>query len=165
MEKRDLYDINRQPTGETILKGESVPLNKYIIVVLSFIQNSKGQFLIQKRSKQKDGLYASTGGHPKSGETSIHGIITEIKEEIGLTILPNELELIFSGREDNEQVFFDVYFIKKDINIADLKLQKEEVDSIGWYTLKEIKDLIKNGLFLDNHAEEVFRMMKIKHLK
>ena len=161
MEKRDLYDINRNLTGETIYKGEAIPPDRYILVVLSFIQNSDGKFLIQKRSKLKDGKYASTGGHPKSGETSFQGIITEIKEELGLTIFPNELNLIFSGREDSEQVFFDIYYIKKDFDISNLVLQKDEVESVEWLSMKEIKELINNGLFLKNHEEEVFRMIKI----
>ena len=33
---------------------------------------------IQKRSKQKNGLLAATGGHAKSGETSIQAIQTEV---------------------------------------------------------------------------------------
>ena len=53
MEKRDLYDINRSLTGKTICKGEPIPKNNYIVVVLVFIQNSDGKFLIQKRSKIK----------------------------------------------------------------------------------------------------------------
>ena len=48
MEKRDLYDKNRNLIGKTIYKGESVPEGSYIIVVLIYIQNSKGEFLIQK---------------------------------------------------------------------------------------------------------------------
>ena len=51
IEKRDLYDINRVLTGKTIFKGDSIPDNNYIVVVLVFIQNSDGKFLIQKRSK------------------------------------------------------------------------------------------------------------------
>ena len=54
MERRDLYDENRNLTGETILKGEEIPKGRYIVVVLVFIQNSKGEFLIQKRSKIKN---------------------------------------------------------------------------------------------------------------
>ena len=53
MEKRDLYDKNRNLTGKTIYKGESVPEGSYIIVVLIYIQNSKGEFLLQKRSANK----------------------------------------------------------------------------------------------------------------
>ena len=41
MEKRDLYDINRNLTGETIFKDEKTPKDRYILVVLVFIQNSK----------------------------------------------------------------------------------------------------------------------------
>ena len=50
MEKRDLYDINRSLTGKTICKGEPIPKNNYIVVVLVFIQNNDGKFLIQKRN-------------------------------------------------------------------------------------------------------------------
>ena len=161
MEKRDLYDINRKLTGETIYKNEKIPANRYILVVLVFIQNSQGKFLIQKRSKQKDGKYASTGGHPKTGETSIDGMITEIKEELGLTIKPEELELIFSGQEDVKQVFFDIYYMRKDFNISDLKLQKEEVDFVEWLSFKEVETLIKKDLFLESHAEELYRLKEI----
>lgn len=50
MERRDLYDKNRNLTGETILKGETIPDERYIVVVLVFIQNSEGKFLIQSRN-------------------------------------------------------------------------------------------------------------------
>ena len=145
----------------TIYKNEKIPANRYILVVLVFIQNSQGKFLIQKRSKQKDGKYASTGGHPKTGETSIDGMITEIKEELGLTVKPEELELIFSGQENVKQVFFDIYYMRKDFNISDLKLQKEEVDFVEWLSFKEIETLIKKDLFLESHAEEVYRLKEI----
>lgn len=161
MERRDLYDINRKPTGETIFKGEKIPLNRYIIVVLSFIQNSKGEFLVQKRSKQKDGKFASTGGHAKTGENSIEAIISEIREELGLTVLPSELNLIYSGREDTERVFFDIYYLKKDFDIESLTLQKEEVDFVEWDSIEKINELIANNLFLENHVEEFYRMMDI----
>ena len=161
MERRDLYDINRKPTGETIFKGEKIPLNRYIIVVLSFIQNSKGEFLVQKRSKQKDGKFGSTGGHAKTGENSIEAIISEIHEELGLTVLPSELNLIYSGREDTERVFFDIYYLKKDFDIESLTLQKEEVDFVEWDSIEKINELIANNLFLENHVEEFYRMMDI----
>ena len=161
MEKRDLYNKDRELTGETIYKGESIPEGKYIIVILAMIQNSKGEFLIQKRSKQKGGKYAATGGHVKVGETSVEGMMAEIQEEIGLTVKPEELELIFSGREDEQQVFFDLYYMKKDFEITDLVLQEEEVESVKWMTLQKIDELIKKDMFLINHAEEVYRTIDI----
>ena len=161
MEKRDLYDENRKLTGETIYKGEKIPDGKYITVVMVFIQNSKGQFLIQKRSEKKNGLFATTGGHPKSGETSLQGLLTEVKEEIGLDLNPKNLVLYFSGK--TEKVFYDDYYIKMDIDdIKKLKLQTEEVSFVEWFTEDEIKTLMKEGKFFKNHYEEFERL--IDHL-
>ena len=155
MEKRDLYDQERNLTGETIFKGEAIPKNKYIVVVLVFIQNSDGKFLIQKRSERKNGKYATTGGHPKSGENSIEGIITEVKEEIGLDLNPKDLKIYFSGRSETEQVFWDDYYIKLDVpNIEKLKLQEEEVASVEWLSEDEIHKLMKEDMFFKNHYEE-----------
>ena len=155
MEKRDLYDSERNITGKTILKGEKIPPNRYIIVVLVFIQNSEGKFLIQKRSKRKNGKYATTGGHPKSGESSIQGIITEVNEEIGLKLNSNDLKLYFSGRSDAERVFWDDYYVKMDVkDIKKLKLQEEEVGLVEWLSEDEIKQLMKEDKFFKNHYEE-----------
>ena len=161
MEKRDLYDKERKLTGETIYKGEPIPKGKYIIVILVMIQNSKGEFLIQKRSKLKDGKYAATGGHVKTGQTSIEGMIEEIQEELGLTVKPEELELLYTAREDKHDVFFDLYYMKKDIDLSELVLQEEEVELVQWNTIEEIDGLIKEDMFLINHAEEVYRTIDI----
>lgn len=159
MEKRDLYDINRNLTGETIFKDENIPPNRRILVVLSFIQNSKGELLVQKRTPQKDGKFAFTGGHPKSGETSIQGMITEISEEIGLNLSEDELKLIYTDMDD--EVFFDLYYIKKDFDISSLTMQEEEVSYVQWNTIDEIISMEKQGIFKKEHFEAFERFLKI----
>jgi 8-oxo-dGTP pyrophosphatase MutT (NUDIX family) len=144
MEKRDLYDENRELTGETVYKGEPIPEGKYIIVVLVYIQNSDGKFLIQKRSKLKDGKYATTGGHVKSGETSVEGILSEVREELGLELNPDDLVLYYGNHSAEQQVFWDDYYIKLDIDdISKLKLQEEEVESVKWATAEEMKQMMQ----------------------
>ncbi len=159
MEKRDLYDSNRNLTGETIYKGDSIPDGKFILVVLSFIQNSKGEFLIQKRSVQKGGKYASTGGHAKTGETSIQAMMTEINEELALNANEDELHLVYSGREDEDKIFFDLYYMKKDFSTNSLILQKEEVESVKWMTVDEIKHLISTNEFFDSNVDEFYKIL------
>ena len=51
MEYRDLYDENRNLTGERIEKCEPVPLGRYYVTVMVFIENSNGEMLLQKRSQ------------------------------------------------------------------------------------------------------------------
>ena len=86
-------------------------------------------------------------------------MLTEIKEEIGLSVQPNEPKLIFSGREDSSRVFYDVYYIKKDFDTQDLRLQEEEVESVKWNSVSEIETLINNNAFLEPHIEEFYRIL------
>ena len=59
------------------------------------------------------------------------------------------------GRSDEEQVFWDDYYIKMDVpNIKNLVLQKEEVESVCWLSIDEISCLMKEGKFFKNHFEE-----------
>ena len=98
----------------------------------------------------------------------MQGILTEIKEEIGLDVNEKELELVFGGRTDINRAFYDIYYLKKDIDIKDLILEKEEVDFVEWYSVEHIKQLIKDGLFLENHADEFVRVLdylKSKYFK
>ena len=50
MEYRDLYDKDRNLTGKTIAKGEEIPNGYYIRVVVCFMENSEGKFLMQKNN-------------------------------------------------------------------------------------------------------------------
>ena len=160
MERRDLYDIDRNLTGETVAKNEPTPEGRYIIVVLVFTQNSEGKFLIQRRSRQyKDGKLATTGGHVKAGTTSVEGIIEEVEEELGLSLKPSDLQVYYSGREDSSRVFFDDYYARVDVDLEDLKLQDDEVDEALWMTADEIRAAIENGEFLSNHVDEFERLM------
>jgi len=159
-ERRDLYDINRKLTGKTVAKGEATPKGSYIIVVLVFIQNKDGKYLIQRRSrKYKDGKLAATGGHVKAGTTSVEGILEEIKEELGLTLKPEDLELYYTDREDSTRVFFDDYYVRADVDLSDLKLQEDEVDEALWMTADEIMAAVEKGDFLSNHVEEFERLL------
>lgn len=154
MELRDLYDKNKKITGEVIKKGESIPKGKYILVVVVWIQNSKGELLLQQRSFTKDsypGKWATTGGHPKSGENSIQGMLTEISEELGIELKENELKFINTIIDDD--TFVDAYYLKKDLEIKDMILQKEEVETVKWVSIEEFEKMISNNEVASSHVE------------
>ena len=49
----------------------------------------------------------------------------------------------------------DDYYVKMDIpNIKNLKLQKEEVENVRWFSIDEIKELMQQDKFFKNHYEE-----------
>ena len=151
MELRDLYNSKRILTGETIEKGQDVPSGRYYITVVVFIENSKGEFLLQKRALRKDGRWATTGGHPVSGESSLEGIVTEIQEELGQTVNQNELTLFKTIMTEDD--FVDLYYMNKNIDINDIVLQEEEVEDAKWATKEEIEQLIEEDKFSKSHEE------------
>ena len=149
MEYIDLYDENRKLTHEKIKKGDKVPNGRYYITVAVFIQNSKDEFLLQINKKYN--MWTTTGGHPKAGETSLDGIITEIKEELGIDVNKKDLNLFKTIKTEDD--FVDLYYLKKDININDIIKQDEEVEDVKYFSISEIKELIKNNMFLPPHIE------------
>ena len=146
-EYTDLYDENKNLTGEKLFREKGtkliVPKGRYSIVVLAFIENSKGEFLFQMTSKRKKNVWATTGGHVKSGQTSKEAIIEEIKEELGIDINENEIKLFKTYKYDD--AFKDVFYIKKDIDINSLTYQEDEVEYVKYLTKDEILNLINNN--------------------
>ena len=51
MERWDLYDENRRPTGEIMLRGQAVPEGRYHLTVDLLFLNSRGETLLQRRAK------------------------------------------------------------------------------------------------------------------
>lgn len=123
--------------------------------VVVFIINSKGDVLLQKRSATKKvwpNLWdISAGGHVLSGELGFQTAIRETKEEIGIDIKKEEL-LSIGGTTSNvvkegmiDKHYNEYFVVYKDVNIADIKLQKEEVSDIKWFAKEEFINKINNN--------------------
>lgn len=151
MEKLDLYDSSRVNTNEYIVRGEKIPKDRYITLVVIFIENSKHEFLLQKQSKEKGNLWTTTGGHVQSGEDSLTAIKREVKEELGLDLNNKPIDLFMSFKVEN--LFFDMYYLKEDFDIKKLRLQKEEVSEATYLNYDSINSLIENNMFHFRHAK------------
>ena len=142
-ELRDLYDINSEKTGKTYYKGDSIPEGYYPMVVMVVIRNSKGEFLMQKRVEAKGGDWGVTGGHPKAGETPIEGIITEVKEELGLDFCKDDFIEYESGCDGKD--CYKMYLVNKDIDLNDITIQKEELTEVRWFSMEELDNMVSTG--------------------
>ena len=142
VELRDLYDMNGNKTDKTYHKGEVIPEGYYPMVVMVVIRNSNGEFLMQRRATAKGGDWGVTGGHPKSGETPIEGIISEVKEELGLDFSKEKFIEYDSGCDGKD--CYKMYFVNKDINLEDITIQEEELSEVRWFTMDELKGMVKS---------------------
>lgn len=147
-ELRDLYDINSNKTDKTYYKGDKIPEGYYPMVVMIVIRNSKGEFLMQKRVASKGGDWGVTGGHPKSGESPIEGIITEVKEELGLDFSKENITEYDSGCDGVD--CYKMYFITKDIKIEDMTIQEEELTEVKWFSMEELEEMVRKNELNEN---------------
>ena len=150
----DIIDpISLLPTKKTILKSLARKEGLMYSVSHLWIYNSKGEILLQHRCKEKK-LYPnkwdiSVAGAVDSGENPKQAAIREAKEEIGLVIDENKLKEVFTFNENytynkmkiNE--FAHVFFLKYNGSLNSLKLQKEEVDKVKFFSKKELELIIK----------------------
>lgn len=157
-ELRDLYDKNSNNTGITYHKGDPVPKGYYPMVVMTVIRNSKGEFLMQKRVPSKGGDWGVTGGHPKSGEKPIEGMITEVKEELGLTFSEKDFIEYDSGCDGTD--CYKMYYVTKDIDLKDITIQEEELTEVRWFTMKELKHMVETGELNDNQIACFIKVCK-----
>ena len=142
-ELRNLYDKYSNKTDKTYRKGDIIPSGYYPMVVMVVIRNSEGKFLMQKRVASKGGDWGVTGGHPKAGETPIEGIITEVKEELGLDFSNEEFIQYDSGCDGKD--CYKMYFVNKDIDIKDITIQEEELSEVRWFSMEELKEMVNTG--------------------
>ena len=150
-EKRDLYNKDSELTGLTYYKGDSIPEGYYPMVVMIAIQNSEGNFLMQKRVPAKGGDYGVTGGHPKSGETPYEGIITEVKEELGIDISGKEIIEFNSGCDGVD--CYKMYYTKLDISMDEFVIQEEELSEVRWFSMEELEDMVDKKILNQNQID------------
>lgn len=142
MELVDLLNDRKELIGETCERN-SVPEGKYRLSIHIWIVNDKNEILIQQRSasrKMFPNMWTNTGGACIAGETSIETVFRELQEE--LNVIPNidNLELIASYKRKKDYV--DVWLLKQNINIKDLKFNDNEVQAAKWVSIEEWKKLL-----------------------
>ena len=165
-ERWDIYDINKQLTGRTMLRNDwNMKDGDYHLTVLGVIQLPDKRFLITQRVMSKSwapGHWEVSGGACQAGETSLEAVRREVLEETGIDVTDANGGYVFSYRRDNpkekDNYFVDIYKFIKDINESDVKLQEEETACFKFATLDEIKAIAAKNEFL--HYESIKRVFE-----
>lgn len=150
MELWDGYDIDRMPTGKTVVRGEKAPEGLYHMVVHAAIFDPDGRLLIQRRCAQKKTFAlkwdVTVGGSALVGETSREAVRRELNEELGIDIDFSEMRPRLTV--NFEQGFDDFYIVVCHEELSSLRFQAEEVMDARLATLDEINAMIDSGEFV-----------------
>ncbi len=150
MELWDIYNMHREKTGETMVRGEEFAPGCYHMVVHVCIFNSEGKMLIQQRQSFKEGWPnmwdITVGGSAVQGDSSQTAAERELFEELGIKL---DLQGLRPNLTINSTYCFnDLYLVEKDISLEELTFQYEEVKDARWATMEEIFSMIEDGSFI-----------------
>ena len=151
MEKHELVDITGNKTGKILTHIEArdwnnVPIGCYISVVGVVIINKDNEILLQKRSRLKrtnPSKWGICGGKVDLGETPLDAGVRETLEEIGINLNKNDLK--FLSMTTIEKMHFTIYYIRKDVDVNECKLQEEELEEVKYFKIEELQDLDNEG--------------------
>ena len=157
----ELFDVLNELgefTGNVASREECHKSGYWHRAVYAFLIDNNFNILLQKRSKNKklwpNKWDVTVGGHVNAGEFGRQALIRECKEELGIDIKDNEMKYIVgttsvynkNGYINNH--YDECYLILKDIDINELKLQKDEVEDVKYFPCDEII-----GKINDNYNE------------
>ena len=150
----DIYDKDRKLTGKKIERGvDLLKDGEYHIVVTGIIMNSKNEILISKRAAYKEfGLkWECSGGSIITGETSLQGVLRELKEELGLFFQEKDAILLKEIRRDRiPPNFKDMWLFRKDVDLKELTFPDGEVIDAKWVTIDEFMEMFKHNEIIPN---------------
>ena len=148
LEMWDIYDINRKKTGRLAERDVyEFKEGEFHIVVQAIIMNSKNELLISKRAANKrfSLMWEFNGGSVLAGETSLEGIIREVKEELGIEFTKKEAiffkEILGYKISPNLK---DMWLFRKDIDIKDITFPDKETIEAKWVNIDEFMKMFEN---------------------
>ena len=154
MERIDLYNEERIPTGKTVKRSEHRPGgtgDDLRLVVHVCIFKLAGELLLQQRSMKKDAFPGfwdlSAAGGVAAGETGRQGAEREVREELGYQL---DLTGVRPSVTVNYDGGFDDFYlvVRDDVNVSQLQLQEEEVAAARWASQEEVWSMLERGEFV-----------------
>ena len=156
MELFDICDEQGNPTGDTVERSEAHAkgiCHRTAHIWIAKQENGRYKVLLQKRSMDKDsfpGRYdTSSAGHIQAGDEPMESALRELGEELGIKAEAADLD--FAGtfriryeKEFHGRMFRDNEVYQKQVDIADLTIQKEELDGVCWFDLEDTYEACKN---------------------
>lgn len=157
-ERIDILDERGRSTGEVAWKSEAHRLGLWhrCFHCWVFGADSAGPYLlVQRRAAAKSTwpgyLDVAVAGHIGAGEEPVEGGLRELEEELGLRVSPGRLIPLGTRRVEQgipagrDREFHEVYLLRDDTPVRDLRLQREEVASVVRIGLEAAEGLRPGG--------------------
>ena len=138
----ECFDNNGKTISpETRQNVHGLPLSIWHGVASVWLINSKGDILCSKRSELLSGnpgkWQTYFGGHIKVGSNFLKTAQEELEEEIGLTLHPESLILVESGKREDVMHLYHLYAVLFNGKPSTLNFSDGEIVEAKWYSFHE----------------------------
>lgn len=146
--------------------------NKAIPAVYIFLER-EGKILVARRCNTgyQDGNYNVPSGHVEAGELPVAAMIREAKEEIGIDLSPEDLEIVhvsYRPKHDETDNRVDFFFRAKNWKGEVINMEPNKCDDLKWVkptelpasTTPHVREAIKSmieGVFFMEHGVDFLK--------
>ena len=139
----------------------------YIAVHLALRQNDDVLLLRREGSGYHDGDYAVPAGHLEYGETAQEAMIREAKEEIGITLIPKQCDVMYvQHRYRFDREYVDFYIQTKKWKGKIRNMEPKKCSDLSWFPINNLPSNIipvvahalrniQNGIAFDDIGKEL----------
>lgn len=181
MEYLDVCDMQGNPTGERVERKIAHRMGyRHRTAHVWIVRQHHGsiEVLLQKRCAHKDsfpGCYdISSAGHIPAGMDYVESALRELKEELGVTAVAEELldcglvhldiETSFYGETFVDKQIAKVFLLWKNMDENEFVVQKEEIDGVMWIDFWQCIDAVRNHTIPNCMDLEELALLE-KHLR
>ncbi len=172
-EQLDILDENGNPTGKTASRAivHTTGLWHRVVHIYFYRKGANGiEVLVHLRAKTKDlnpnKWDTRFGGHVKAGDTLDDAVAKELKEEVGISVIRENLSEGYPGKHsafpNNEIKTSYFYNFTEDENL--LKFEDNEVQQVKWLPTETVVSELTNHPENWATTKKTFSLM-LEHLK
>lgn len=104
------------------------------------IEDGKVLLIRRFNTTWRDGEYTLPAGHVDGDETIRSELCREVKEEVGVTIKPSDLQFAHVMHQRDNHEYIDFYFVAKNWEGEPSNCEPEKCDDMQWALLDELPE-------------------------
>ena len=159
MELCDVVDEFGKRTGQIVTRGTKLEPGEFYLVVHVWIRDENANYLIQQRSAQlasNPGIWATTVGYVLAHEDSLSGAIREVEEELGIRLLPAQINRF--DRHTMENRVEDIWLAEILSNSIGVPALGAEVTVWKWVSKAELEQMVScNEFFKYSYLSDILK--------
>ncbi len=161
MEMRDVFLRDGTFTGHSIEKHTPMQKGWYLKHAVIIMKTEEGLYVMQQRSlkaKYSPGEWDVTGGGVLAGETSAEAAVREAREELGVTVRPENLRYMMSEITmwgEDYGMICDTYAARVSVLEKGFRIAEYEVNDVKCVPFEEFLNTVTY-----NKTEAFYEMLK-----